>query len=211
MGANPCLFTPPLAQFRKLQFNCSKICLCLTRFIPTSRHSYLLLRFPTYPQTSNRFRATAIFKVQINSFCLIPTIKSFPPSTFVDFSGTTTRTDFYIFSHTLQCGLLRIKFSITLHSIRSLQLKCLTFPSIYLPYLPSIPSPICDFSLSGQKFAIQLPLASTSQWTSSLLAVSFPLSGHFTDLYRLDYTHTGRTRIQGSFHPNSPKAKYTTK
>ena len=69
----------------------------------------LYSRFPTYPQISNLFRATAIFKYQINSVCLIPTVKSFPPSTFIDFFGTTTRTDFCMFSHILRYGLLRSK------------------------------------------------------------------------------------------------------
>ena len=67
--------------------------------------------FPTYPQTSNLFRATAIFKYQISSVCLITTVKSFPPSIFIDFLGTTTWTDFCMFSHTLQYGLLRSKSS----------------------------------------------------------------------------------------------------
>ena len=66
-------------------------------------------QFPTYPQISNLFRATAIFKYQINSVCLIPTVKSFPPLTFISFLGTTTWTDFCMFSHILQYGLLRSK------------------------------------------------------------------------------------------------------
>ena len=41
---------------------------------------------------------------------------------------------------------------------------------------------------------IRLPSDSTSRWTPLSLAVSFPLSGHFTDLHRLDYAHAGRTK-----------------
>lgn len=40
----------------------------------------LYSQFPTYPQISNLIRSFAIFKYQINSVCLIPIIKSFPPS-----------------------------------------------------------------------------------------------------------------------------------
>lgn len=46
-------------------------------------------QFPTSPQISNLFRATAILKYQLNSVCLIPTVKPFPPSTFINFFGTT--------------------------------------------------------------------------------------------------------------------------
>lgn len=118
-----------------------------------------------------------------------------------------------MFSHALQHGLLRSKFHITLQSIpyRPPQLRCVIFSSIYLPHLhsissdsywalvclatlPDIPCLICDFCPSDQRFAIRLPSDFTSRWTPLSLAVSFPLSGHFTDLHRLDYAHAGRTR-----------------
>ena len=66
----------------------------------------LYYRFPTYPQISNLFRATAIFKFQINSVCLIPTAKPFPLPIFIGFFGPMAWTDFCTFSHTFQCGLL---------------------------------------------------------------------------------------------------------
>ena len=66
--------------------------------------------------------------------------------------------------------------------------------STCLAVLPDIPSLICDFCPSDQRFAILLPSDSISRWTPLSLAVSFPLSGHFTDLHRLDYAHAGRTR-----------------
>ena len=133
----------------------------------------LYSRFPTYPQISNLFRATAIFKYQINSVCLITTVKSFPPSTFIDFFGTMTWTDFCMFSHALQHGLLRSEYCITLQSVpyRPPQLRCVIFPSTYLPHLPNISSDsywasvcmatlpdmsslICDFCSSDRDFAI---------------------------------------------------------
>ena len=40
----------------------------------------LYSQFPTYLQISNLIQSIAIFKYQINSVCLIPIIKSFPPS-----------------------------------------------------------------------------------------------------------------------------------
>ena len=122
-----------------------------------------------------------------------------------------------MFSHASQHGLLRSEFYITLQSIpyRPPQLRCVIFPSIYLPHLHSIPSDsywalvclatlpdipclICDFCPSDQRFAIRLPSDSTSRWTPLSLAISFPPSGHFTDLHRLDYAHAGRTRKAGS-------------
>ena len=118
-----------------------------------------------------------------------------------------------MFSHALRHGLLRSEYCITLQSVpyRSPQLRCVIFPSTYLPHLPSIPSDsywastclavlpdipslICDFCPSDQRFAIRLPSDSTSRRTPLPLAISFPLSGHFTDLHRLDYAHAGRTR-----------------
>ena len=112
----------------------------------------------------------------------------------------------------MRYGLLRNKI-IVLHSVpcRPPQLRCAVFPSIYLPHLlsissdsywasvclatlPDIPSLICDFCSSDQRFAIRLPSDSTSRWTPLPLAVSFPLSGHFTDFHRLDYAHAGRTK-----------------
>ena len=117
-----------------------------------------------------------------------------------------------MFSHALQHGLLESEYYITLQSVpyRPPQLRCVIFPSTYLPHLPSIssdsywasvcmatlpdiPSLICDFCSSDQRFAIRLPSDSTSRWTPLSLAVSFPLSGHFTDFHRLDYAHAGRT------------------
>ena len=65
--------------------------------------------------------------------------------------------------------------------------------SVCLATLPDIPNLICDFCPSDQRFAIRLPSDSISRWTPLPLAVSFPLSGHFTDLHRLDYAHAGRT------------------
>ncbi len=122
-----------------------------------------------------------------------------------------------MFSHALRHGLLRSEYCITLQSIpyRPPQLRCVIFPSTYLPHLPSIPSDsywastclavlpdipslICDFCPSDQRFAIRLPSDSTSRWTPLPLAVSFPLSRHFTDLHRLDYTHAGRTKIKST-------------
>ena len=99
-----------------------------------------------------------------------------------------------------------------MHSIpyRPPQLRCVIFPSIYLPHLhsissdsywasvclatlPDIPCLICDFCPSDQRFAIRLPSDSTSRWTPLSLAMCFPLSGHTTVLHRLDYAHAGRT------------------
>ena len=68
--------------------------------------------------------------------------------------------------------------------------------STCLAVLPDIPSLICDFCPSDQRFAIRLPSDSTSRWAPLPLAVSFPLSGHFTDLHRLDYAHAGGTRMK---------------
>ena len=65
--------------------------------------------------------------------------------------------------------------------------------SVCIATLPDIPSLICDFCSSDQRFAIRLPSDSTSRWTLPL-AVSFPLSGHFTNFHRLDYAHAGRTK-----------------
>ena len=115
-------------------------------------------------------------------------------------------------SYALRHRLLRSKYSIALQSIsyRPPQLRCVIFPSTYLPHLHSIPSDsyrasvcvatlpdipclLCDFCSSDQRFAIRLPSDSTSRWTPLSLAVSFPLSGHFTDFHRLDYAHAGRT------------------
>jgi len=100
-----------------------------------------------------------------------------------------------------------------MHSLpyRPPQLRCVIFPSIYLPHLhsissdsywasvclatlPDIPCLICDFCPSDQRFAIRLPSDSTSRWTPLSLAMCFPLSGHTTVLHRLDYAHAGRTR-----------------
>ena len=109
-------------------------------------------------------------------------------------------------------GYQGVNLLITLQSVpyRPPQLRCVIFPSTYLPHLhsissdsywasvcvatlPDIPCLICDFCSSDQRFAIRLPSDSTSRWTPLSLAVSFPLSGHFTDLHRLDYAHAGRT------------------
>ena len=138
--------------------------------------------FPTYPKISNRFPATTIFKCRINSIWLILTVKSFPPSIFIDFFSTTTWTDFCMFSHVLQHRLLRNEYYITLQSIpyRPPQLRCVIFPLTYLPHLPrissdsnwasiclavypDIPSLICDFYPSDLGFAIQLLSNSTSR------------------------------------------------
>ena len=100
-----------------------------------------------------------------------------------------------------------------MHSIlyRPPQLRCVIFPSTYLPHLHSIPSDsnrasvclatlpdipclICDFCSSDQRFAIRLPSDSTSRWTPLSLAEHFPLSGHATVFHRLDYAHAGRTK-----------------
>ena len=116
-------------------------------------------------------------------------------------------------------GYYGAKSFIALRSIpyRPPQLRCAIFPSIYLPHLlnissdsywasvclatlPDIPSLICDFCPSDQRFAIRLPSDSTSRWTPLPSAVSFPLSGHSTDFHRLDYAHAGRTKK--SSHPN---------
>ena len=119
----------------------------------------------------------------------------------------------------LTTWVTRSEYCITLQSVpyRPPQLRCVTFPPpicqhkrsiAYLPSIPSdsywastclavlpdIPSLICDFCPSDQRFAIQLPSDFTSRWTPLPLAVSFPLSGHFTDLHRLDYAHAGRTK-----------------
>ena len=119
-------------------------CACALHYLFLTLSVLILYsRFPTYPQISNLIRATAIFKYQIDSVCPFPTVKSFPPSTFIDFFGTTTWTDF------------------------------------------------CP---SEQRFAIRLPSDSTSRWIPLSLTVSFPLSGHFTDLHRLDYAHAGWTK-----------------
>lgn len=86
-------------------------CACALHYLFLTLSVLILYsRFPTYPQISNLIRATAIFKYQIDSVCPFPTVKSFPPSTFIDFFGTTTWTDFCMFSHILQHGLLRSKF-----------------------------------------------------------------------------------------------------
>ena len=127
-----------------------------------------------------------------------------------------------MFSHALQHGLLRSEYCITLQSVpyRPPQLRCVIFPSTYLPHLPSIPSDsywasvclatlpdipslICDFCPSDQRFAIRLPSDSTSRWTPLPLAVSFPLSGHFTDLHRLDYVHAGQTKYLNPWQQDS--------
>ena len=118
-----------------------------------------------------------------------------------------------MFSHILQHGLLRSKFmhypaKRTIQTspvkVRNLSLHLsATFThsipsdsywaSVCVATLPDIPCLICDFCSSDQRFAIRLPSDSTSRWTPLSLAVSFPLSGHFTDLHRLDYAHAGRT------------------
>ena len=118
----------------------------------------------------------------------------------------------------MRYGLLRNKI-IVLHSVpcRPPRLRCAVFPSIYLPHLlsissdsywasvclatlPDIPSLICDFCSSDQRFAIRLPSDSTSRWTPLPLAVSFPLSGHFTDFHRLDYARSDfRTVVFGLY------------
>ena len=58
----------------------------------------LYSQFPTYHQISNLFRATAIFKYRVNSICLFPTVKPFPPPTFIGFFGTTAWADFCMFN-----------------------------------------------------------------------------------------------------------------
>lgn len=66
--------------------------------------------------------------------------------------------------------------------------------SVCLATLPDIPCLICDFCASDQRFAIRLPSDSISRWTPLSFAISFPLSGYFTDLHRLDYANAGRTK-----------------
>lgn len=96
-------------------------CACALHYLFLALSVLILYsRFPTYPQISNLLRATAIFKYQINSVCLFTTVKSFPLSIFIDFFGTTTRTDFCMFSHILQYGLLRNEYFITLQSLSAL-------------------------------------------------------------------------------------------
>ena len=127
-------------------------------------------------------------------------------------------------TYTLQQGLLRSEYCIALQSMpyRPPQLRRVIFPSTYLPHLPSIPSDsygasvspatlpdipslICDFCPSDQRFAIRLPSDSTSRWPPLPLAISFTLSGHFTNFHRLDYAHAGRTRKRClSIHGQAP-------
>lgn len=108
-------------------------CACALHYLFLALSVLILYsRFPTYPQISNLLRATAIFKYQINSVCLFTTVKSFPLSIFIDFFGTTTRTDFCMFSHILQYGLLRNEYFITLQSLSALPrlltpLPCFSF------------------------------------------------------------------------------------
>ena len=86
-------------------------CACALHYLFLTLSVLILYsRFPTCPQISNLIWATAIFKYQIDSVCPFPTVKSFPPSTFIDFLGTTTWTDFCMFSYILQHGLLKSKF-----------------------------------------------------------------------------------------------------
>ena len=90
-------------------------------------------------------------------------------------------------------------------------LRCIVFHSIHLPHLhsipsdsywasvclatlPDMPSHVCDFCPSDQRFAIRLPSDSTSRWTPLSLAIHFPLSGCVRDFHPLDYAHAGRTR-----------------
>ena len=61
----------------------------------------LYYQFPAYPQISNLFRATAIFKYQIDSICLVATVKSFPLLVFTSFFGTMTWADFCMFNPSL--------------------------------------------------------------------------------------------------------------
>ncbi len=172
------------------------------------KRSYFLLWFPTYPQISNLFRATAIFRYRAVSIFLIVTVKSFPPSIFIGFLGTTTWTDFCMFSYTSRYKLLKKTLSIP---YRPPQLRCIIFHSIYLPHLHNVSSDsywasvclatlpdtfclICDFCSSDQSFAFRLPSDFTSRWTPLSLAICFPLSGYITDFHRLDYTHAGQTK-----------------
>ena len=127
-----------------------------------------------------------------------------------------------MFSHALQHGLLRSEYCITLQSVpyRPSQLRCVIFPSTYLPHLPSIPSDsygasvclatlpdipslICDFCSSDQSFAIRLPSDSTSRWTPLPLAISFPLSGHYTDFHPLE-TCAARRILKKGRHTGMP-------
>jgi hypothetical protein len=109
-----------------------------------------------------------------------------------------------------------------MHSMpyRPPQLRCVIFPSTYLPHLhsissdsywasvclatlPDIPCLICDFCSSDQRFAIRLPSDPTSRWTPLSLAVCFPLSRHTTVFHRLDYAHAGRTKkCSSGYNPN---------
>ncbi len=114
-----------------------------------------------------------------------------------------------------------------MHSIsyRPPQLRCVIFPSIYLPHLhsissnsywasvcsatlPDIPCLLCDFCPSDQRFAIRLPSDSTSRWTPLSLAMCFPLSGHTTVFHRLDYAHAGRTEERAESYSALFKLEY---
>lgn len=53
------------------------------------------------------------------------------------------------------------------------------------------------FRQSKGKLALDKYQIQSSRWTSLSLAVSFPLSGHFAELYRLDYAHAGQTTKKG--------------
>ena len=103
-----------------------------------------------------------------------------------------------------------------MHSLpyRPTQLRCVIFPSTYLPHLhsissdsywasvclatlPDIPCLLCDFSSSDQRFASRLPSDSTSRWTPLSLAMCFQRSGHTKVFHRLDYAHAGRIITTG--------------
>lgn len=140
---------------------------------PNSKRSYPLLSVSPYPQISNLFRATATFKYQVNSICLIPKFKPFPPPTFITvFCTTALEITSACSVHTLPYSLSRRESFITLQSVpcRPPQLRCVIFYSIYLPHLHSIPSDsywasvclatlldipflICDFCPSDLRFA----------------------------------------------------------
>ena len=130
--------TPPLMRFRKRRFGITlrqqSFCFVVRTCLLDTPD--LLISFPTPSQSGSPLtRLAAIIARLPFQSPKSNTVCPFAPLSFDNFFATMGRTDFCKFSHTSQHGLLLLSVS-----CRPPQLRCVIFPSIYLPHLHNIPS-----------------------------------------------------------------------
>ena len=101
--------------------------------------------------------------------------------------------------------------------VRPPQLRCVLFPSMYLPHLlvlpttfwtsvsfatlSAFPSLICGSCPSGQRFAYSFFQIPPHDGHPCCSTIHFPLSGHVRDLHPLERAHGAQTKKMKDFSP----------